>query len=426
MDFPVTYLLPLKPPPKVGNIVPIMRILHTSDWHIGRTLHGVDLTSAHVAYFEHLVETVREEKVAAVLVAGDVYDRALPSVDSVNLLEDVLMRLTELTRVVITPGNHDSATRLGFGSALFREGLSIRSKLVDAASPVFVPDATGDGSLWVYAVPYLDPDTTRFELGDCDEDGVRQPLARSHEAVMTRVMQRVSIDLVQRRAASIQRAPAVLMSHGFVMGGLVCDSERDIRVGGVDSVPTALFAGGDETLDYVALGHLHGPQRVGPEAGPGPLLRYSGSPVAFSFSEMHHHKSSTLVEFGDDGTVRSIELVEAPVTRRLSEVRGDLSDVLGSQFLLQRDDWVRVTVTGDGRPEDLVTTVKRAFPNALEVHFEPNGGIQPLSGPSRTARDPLVVIDEFVEHVSNQPTDEREQLVLQRTYEAVLAGERSQ
>jgi DNA repair protein SbcD/Mre11 len=402
-----------------------MRILHTSDWHIGRTLHGEDLTSAHVAYFEHLVETVREEKVAALLVAGDVYDRALPSVESVNLLEDVLMRLTEVTRVVITPGNHDSATRLGFGSALFREGLSIRSKLVDVASPVFVPDATGDGSLWVYAVPYLDPDTTRFELGECDEDGVRQPLPRSHEAVMTRVMQRVRSDLVQRRGASTQRVPAVLMSHGFVMGGLGCDSERDIRVGGVDSVPHALFGGGDETLDYVALGHLHGPQRVGPEAGPGPLLRYSGSPVTFSFSEMHHHKSSTLVEFDAEGRLRSIDLVPAPVTRRLSEVAGTLTEVTGPRFLPQHDDWVRVTVTEDRRPDDLVSAIKRVFPHALEVHFEPNGGIRPLPGPASKASDPLVVIDEFVEHVSNQPPDEREHLVLQSAYEAVLAGERS-
>ena len=94
-----------------------MRILHTSDWHLGRTLHGVDLAAAHAAYFDHLVSTVRDERVSAVLVAGDIYDRALPSVESVALLEDVLLRLTAITRVVITPGNHDSATRLGFGSA---------------------------------------------------------------------------------------------------------------------------------------------------------------------------------------------------------------------------------------------------------------------------------------------------------------------
>lgn len=402
-----------------------MRILHTSDWHIGRTLLGADLASAHAAYFDHLVETVRREDVAAVLVAGDVYDRALPSVEAVELLEDVLVRLSALTRVVITPGNHDSATRLGFGSGLFRDRLSIRSKPVDAACPFVVPDLAGSGSVLVYAVPYLDPDTTRYALGETDEDGVRRPLARSHEAVTTEVMRRVRRDLNERRSGSNARIPAVVMAHAFVIGGQASESERDIRVGGVDSVPHAVFGGEGETVDYVALGHLHGPQRVGPEVGPGPVLRYSGSPVAFSFSEMHHRKSSTMIEFGSSGVVTSIQVVEAPVTRHLSEVRGDLPAVLGPRFQSQRDDWVRVVVTGNHRPTDLVTAVKRAFPNALEVHFELDGGVPRLHGPRPDAEDPLEVIGEFVEQVSNQQADERERLVLQQVYEAVLAGERS-
>lgn len=402
-----------------------MRILHTSDWHIGRTLHGVDLTCAHETFFDHLVETVREQRVDAVLVAGDVYDRALPSVESVNLFEDVLLRLTALTRVMITPGNHDSATRLGFGAALFREGLSIRSKAAGAAYPIVIPNASGEDSLWIYAVPYLDPDTARYELAEPDEDGRRSPLPRSHEAVMTRVMNQVSRDLARRRAASAQRVPAVLMSHGFVVGGQSCESERDIRVGGVDSVPHGLFGGGEETLDYVALGHLHGPQRVGPGDGPEPVLRYSGSPIAFSFSEMHHLKSCALVEFSAEGELVSVDLVETPVIRKLSEVRGSLPDVLGTRFKAQHNDWVRVTVVGDERPADLYTTVKRAFPHALDVHFETTGGVRPLPGITRRVVDPLKVIDEFVEYVRNRPPDEREHLVLQHAYEAVLAGERS-
>lgn len=402
-----------------------MRILHTSDWHIGRTLHGVDLSSSHEAFFDHLVDTVRDERLDAVLVAGDVYDRALPSVDSVNLFEDALLRLTALTRVVITPGNHDSATRLGFGAALFREGLSIRSRLADVASPVVIPEGSGHDALWVYAVPYLDPDTTRYALAEPDEDGHRLPVARSHEAVMTRVMQQVGSDLTRRRAASTRRVPAVLMSHGFVVGGQACDSERDIRVGGVDSIPHGLFCGGKDPLDYVALGHLHGPQRVGRAEGPGPLLRYSGSPLPFSFSEMHHRKSCALVEFGGDGAVASVDLVDAPVARRLADVRGSLSEVLGPRFEAQRDDWVRVTVAAERRPDDLVATVKGAFPHALEVHFEPTGGVRPPAGVTHPAGDPLAVIEEFVEYVSNQPPDEREHLVLQRAYESVLAGERS-
>ena len=228
----------------------------------------------------------------------------------------------------------------------------------------------------------------------------------------------VRADLIERRASG--RVPAVLMAHAFVGGGSASDSERDIRVGGVDAVPVGLF---DESgLDYVALGHLHGPQRVGAAEGPGPRLRYAGSPVAMSFSERHQTKSSVLVEFGP-GEVRH-ELVEAPVMRRLSEVAGTLEEVLGRRHEGARDDWVRVVVTGKARPNDLVSTVKRAFPHALEVHFVPEGAQRPeLPGLAREASDPLGVLEEFVTVVRRQAPDARERLVLREAYEAVRAVE---
>lgn len=387
-----------------------MRILHTADWHLGRTLHGVDLGPAHEAYLDHLVEVVRSERVDAVVVAGDVYDRAFPPLASVALLQSALVRLCELTHVVITPGNHDSATRLGFGSELFRERLSIRARALDAATPLVIPDARGAAGLLVYGVPYLDPDAARATLASWSEE----PLHRSHEAALTTVVRRVRDELARRRAQA--RVPAVLVAHAFVQGGLLCDSERDIRVGGVDAVPAAVFDGSG--LDYVALGHLHGPQRVGPEEGPGPRLRYAGAPVALSFSERAQTKSSVLVEL-DAGGVRSHELVGAPVVRRLSEVRGTLDEVLGRGHDARRDDWVRVVVTGRSRPHDLVSAVRKAFPHALEVHFEPDGADRPsLPGLAHAAADPLRVLTEFVTVVRRQAPDAAEQLVLREAYEA--------
>lgn len=393
-----------------------MRILHTADWHLGRTLHGVDLGGAHAAFLDHLVDTARSEQVDAVVVAGDVYDRAFPPLESVALLEDALVRLCEVTRVVITPGNHDSAIRLGFGSDLFRERLSVRARPLDAAMPLVIPDADGADGLLVYAVPYLDPDGARATLAPWSAE----PLHRSHEAVMTTVVRRVAGDLAGRRAGGV-RVPAVLVAHAFVAGGLACDSERDIRVGGVDAVPAAVFDGSG--LDYVALGHLHGAQRVGAAEGPGPRLRYAGSPVAMSFSERPHTKSTVLVEV-DAGGVRSHELVEAPVPRKLSEVRGSLDDVLGRRHDDKRDHWVRVVVTGRSRPHDLVSTVKKAFPHALEVHFLPEGADRPLlPGLAREASDPLGVLEEFVAVVRRQAPDTRERLVLREAYEAVRRAE---
>lgn len=392
-----------------------MRILHTADWHLGRTLHGVDLGPAHAAFLDQLVEVVRSEGVGAVVVAGDVYDRAFPPLESVSLLQDALVRLCELTHVVITPGNHDSAIRLGFGSDLFRERLSVRARPLESATPLTIPDAAGAAGLLVYAVPYLDPDAARVTLAPWSD----APLHRSHEAALTSVVRRVGADLADRRGAA--RTPAVLVAHAFVQGGLTCDSERDIRVGGVDAVPAAVFDGSG--LDYVALGHLHGPQRVGAADAPGPRLRYAGSPVALSFSERGQTKSSVLLDV-DAAGVREHTLIEAPVPRRLSEVRGTLEEVLGRRFADRRDDWVRVLVTGRVRPHDLVSTVKKAFPHALEVHFVPEGADRPLlPGLAREASDPLRVLEEFVTTVRRQAPDARERLVLREAYEAVRRAE---
>ncbi|WP_413450968.1 exonuclease SbcCD subunit D [Georgenia phoenicis] len=403
-----------------------MRILHTSDWHLGRTLHGVDLVEHQAAFLDHLVEVVRQERVDAVLVAGDVYDRAIPPVAVVDLLTDALLRLTELTRVVLTPGNHDSATRLGFAAPLFRERLAVRARVEDLARPVELPSADGASSALVYALPYLDPDTTRHRLAEEDDDGATAVPARSHEAVAAAAMRRVRADLASRRVSG-PRVPAVLMAHAFVVGGRASESERDIRVGGVDAVPLEVLTGGDLAPDYVALGHLHGPQRVGPEstAGRGPVARYSGSPLAYSFSEMHHTKSSVLVELGSEGVAHT-ELLPAPCPRRLSEVSGSLEELLSPAFDAQAQDWVRVAVTDTARPRELYARVRERFPHALVVQHRP--AVPLIGGPARavtTSRDPLEVAAEFVHEVTGTAPTEAETAVLRAAYEAALAAERS-
>lgn len=399
-----------------------MRILHTSDWHLGRTLHGVDLTGAHARFLDALVEMARTHAVDAVLVAGDVYDRAFPNLEAVALLEDALVRLCEVTRVIVTPGNHDSAQRLGFGADLFRDRLLVRSRPLDAASPIVVPDTDGHDGLLVYAVPYLDPDAARGILAPWGPEAVEgatpPPLARSHEAVLTAVAGRAASDLAKRRVSA--RTPAVLMAHAFVHGGKATDSERDIRVGGVDSVPRAVFEA--MGVDYLALGHLHGPQRIGAAEGPGLWARYSGSPLALSFSEKDQTKSVALVELDATG-VRSVELLPTPQERPLSEVRGSLKEVLGRRYADARQHWVRVIVDEDARPADLVTTVKKAFPHALEVHFQSHGGDLPLPGLTRDLADPLGVLDEFVTAVGGAPASDAEKRVLREAYEVARRAE---
>lgn len=384
-----------------------MRLLHTSDWHLGRSLHGVDLLDHQAAFLDHLVDLVRAEQVDAVVVAGDVYDRAVPPVEAVGLLSDTLARLAEHTTVVLTSGNHDSATRLGFGSALMRERVRVRTRVARLAEPVELPDG-----VLVYGLPYLDPDFARTELADGGE-----PLARSHRAVLGAALDLVRADLA-RRAAAGQRPRPVVAAHAFVVGGQGCESERDIRVGGVDQVPATVFAG----VDYVALGHLHSPQGL---AGPaGTTLRYSGSPLAYSFGEAGRAKSSVLVELGADGVATT--LVPAPVPRRLSELTGGLAEVLGQVGEPFVADWVKVTVTDPVRPADLYRRVRERFAHALVVQHEPAGA--PARSRARavtSAADPLTVAADFVAHVTGAGPTAAERAVLARAYDDVLAGGRS-
>lgn len=373
-----------------------MRLLHTSDWHLGRTLHGVDLLDHQAAYLAHLVDVVRSEQVDAVVVAGDVYDRAIPPVEAVTLLSDTLAQLAEHTTVVVTSGNHDSATRLGFGAGVFKESVRLRTRVAGLASPVVLSD-----EVLVYGIPYLDPDFARVELADAPD----APLVRSHEAVTTAAMRRIRADAESRGQARV-----VVAAHAFVMGGEPTESERDIRVGGVDHVPAGVFAG----ASYVALGHLHGPQGLdGPD---GTVLRYSGSPLAYSFSEQHHAKSTVLVDLS--GPVVRTELIAAPVPRRLADVSGPLDELLADERHV--DDWVRVTVTDVHRPQDLFRRVRARFPHALVVQHVPVAlPGRPRPSVVTAAHDPLDVAADFLTHVTGHGPTPAEVAVLRRAYEDV-------
>ena len=405
-----------------GGYLRGMRLLHTSDWHLGRTLHGVDLLEHQAAFLDHLVELTRSEGVDAVLVAGDVYDRAVPPVEAVTLLSETLARLSEHAVVVVTSGNHDSAIRLGFGAGLMRAGVHLRTRVAGVASPVtLVPRVgTGDAPVLVYGLPYLDPDVVRRALAPVPAE----PLARSHEAVTGAALDRVRADLAGRTAAAAAAgtlAPrAVVIAHAFVLGGEASESERDIRVGGVDHVPAGLFAG----FDYVALGHLHGPQRI---AGPvGAVLRYSGSPLAYSFSELHQVKSSVLIDVGPDGVVGAPRLVPAPVPRRIAEVTGTLEELLGAAGEPYVADWLRVIVTDVARPPELYARLKVRFPHALVVqHRPPTAAGEREHVAVTSARDPLEVAAEFVQHITAAGPTVAEADALRAALEHVLALDRS-
>ena len=415
-----------------------MRFLHTSDWHLGRSLHRADLREAQAAFLDHLVETARSCRVDAVLVAGDVYDRAIPPVDSVALYEDALARLRAAgARVILISGNHDSARRLGVNSTLIdASGVHLRTRPAALADPVLLPHE--DGQIAVYGVPYLEPalgvpEATGIETpttnvaaaaGTAQEADGTADRVRGHEAVLGEALRRIRADAVTRGMAR-----TIVMAHAWVAGGASdadrqrdaerskSDSERDISVGGIGYVPASLFDG----FSYVALGHLHGRQTLTE------TMRYSGSPLPYSFSEKDHKKGTWLVEVGVDGKA-SAEWVPAPVYRRLATLTGRIDDLLTSREHDGRSgDFLAVTLTDTARPEGAMDRLRARFPHILTLEFKPEGvtADRRSYGQKVRGRDDLVVAAEFVRHVRNTDASEPERALLADAFAAARnAGDR--
>ncbi|WP_393085878.1 exonuclease SbcCD subunit D [Streptomyces sp. LN704] len=380
-----------------------MRLLHTSDWHLGRAFHRVTMLGAQAEFIGHLVTTVRERGVDAVLVSGDVYDRAVPPLAAVELFDDALHRLADLgVPTVMISGNHDSARRLGVGAGLIgRAGIHLRTEPSASGTPVVLADAHGDVAL--YGLPYLEPALVKDEFA-VDRAG--------HESVLAAAMDRVRADLAARPPGT----RSVVLAHAFVTGGAASDSERDITVGGVAAVPAGVFDG----VDYVALGHLHGSQTLTER------ICYSGSPLPYSFSEADHRKSMWLVDLGPDGSLDA-ERVDCPVPRALARVRGRLEDLLADPELTRHEEaWVEATLTDPVRPAEPMARLTERFPHTLSLVFDPE----------RTPEDPDVsyarrlagrseqqIAEDFVAHVRGTGPDAREQTVLREAFDAVHADE---
>ena len=358
---------------------------------------------AQAVFIDRLVEIVRSERVDCVVVSGDVYDRALPPVDAVALFDQALARLSELTRVVLIAGNHDSMHRLGFGSALMdRAGVHLRTDPRTVGTPILI-----DG-VACYGIPYLEPELVRAPW-ELDE--------RSHTAALTEAMQRIRADLAARPGTR-----SVVLSHAFVLGGAdwepeTSDSERDISVGGASHVPASVFEG----VDYVALGHLHGRQTITDR------VRYSGSPLAYSFSEEHQVKGCWLVDLDQDGTVTA-EFIPAPVPRRLARLRGRLEDLLTDPAYDRHEDhWLQITLTDATRPAGAMDRLRRRFAHTLLLGFETEGPQDAGDGLSRRRHTPerteLELAGAFVTEVTGNSVTPSDLALLDQAFQACRVRE---
>ncbi|WP_104136171.1 exonuclease SbcCD subunit D [Arthrobacter sp. ZGTC131] len=386
-----------------------MRLLHTSDWHLGRSFHGVGMLDAQRSFVDQLVARVQELSVDVVLIAGDVYDRALPGVDVVRLLDDALVRLTGVgARVVLTSGNHDSAIRLGFASRLLeRGGVHLRTRLQELDVPLVLPLESGPGrdqgpAVAIYGIPWLEPRLVAEQLG------VATP---SHFEVTRAATERIRADLAARNES--RTVHSVVLAHTFASGGISSDSERDLSIGGVGAVPLDLFAG----FSYTALGHLHGRQALAPD------VRYSGSPLAYSFSEAKHQKGAWLVDV-DEAGVSSVQEVLWEAPRKLAVLRGTITELLESaDHAWAEGAYCQVTITDAQRPAQAMERLRARFPDTLVLGFDPEGASASAktsySSRLAAATDDLSVCCGFLEHVRGREPDEAERAALTEALETV-------
>jgi len=321
-----------------------MRLIHTADWHLGRIFHGVHLTEDQAYALDQLIDLVRKTKVEAVLVSGDIYDRAVPPPEAVALLDDIVSRLILECKVsvVIIAGNHDSPDRLGFASRLLAsQGLHVVGSL--PSKPVSITLRDRHGPVCIYALPYAEPPVVRERLGLDD--------ISDHDSAM-----RSLVDQVRKTHPDGTRS--ILMAHAFIGGGEESESERPLTVGGAGAINISSFQG----FHYVALGHLHRPQKAGDGR-----IHYSGSLLKYSFSESSHAKSVNLVDMDEKGNCK-IERIPLTTQRDVRCVEGYMDDILKGPIKGEnKEDYLMVTLHNKGAILDAMGKLRNVYPNVLHI-----------------------------------------------------------
>ena len=377
-----------------------MKLIHLSDLHIGKRVNEFSMLEDQKHILDNILDIIGNEAPDGIIIAGDVYDKSVPSAEAVQLLDSFLCRIAERKiPAYIISGNHDSAERLSFGGRLMdASGIHISPVYNGSVTPLQLSDEYGTVS--IYLLPFLKPVNVRRFFSDAEIE--------SYTDAVRVAVENMNIDKSGRN---------IIVTHQFVTGALRSDSE-DISVGGSDNVDASVFDG----FDYVALGHIHAPQKIGREA-----VRYCGTPLKYSFSEAKHEKSVTVIELREKGKLE-IRTVPLEPLRDMREIRGRYEDiVLRDSYLgTNTDDYVRVTLTDEKDIPDAMNRLRVIYPNIMKLDYDNtrtrSNRITGTSGDVER-RSPLELFSEFYEKQNNQPMTEEETAFVSRLIEKIWEGE---
>lgn len=378
-----------------------MKFIHTADWHLGKLVHGIYMTEDQREVLNQFVQLVEKEKPDAVVIAGDLYDRSVPPIDAVNLLDEILFKINvELkTPVIAIAGNHDSAERLSFGSSWYRNShFYLTGKLQNQFQPVHLNGVN------FYLVPYAEPGIVRSLL---DDDSIH-----SHQDAMKAVIGKIEEQLNLDK-------PNVFVGHAFVLGGSTSDSERTLSVGGSGCVGQELFS----PFSYTALGHLHSPDAIKHDK-----IFYSGSLLKYSFSEAKQRKSVSVVEMNDNGTF-NVRYETLTPKQDMREIEGHLEELLDPSFYEKEklDDYLKITLHDEGALIDPINKLRQIYPNVL--HLERKIALtdrkkkQNLTVFKEDKKSEIELFEQFYQEMTTAPFSEDKKGVMAHVIEKVLVGE---
>ena len=378
-----------------------MKFIHLSDLHLGKRVCEFSMLEDQQYILTEILQLIDQEHPDGVLIAGDVYDKSVPSAEAVALLDDFLVRLSKRNlQIFVISGNHDSPERMAFGGRLMEQsGVHIAPVYSGKVEPLTLTDKFGPVN--IYLLPFLKPaHVRRFFPG--------QETVTYTDALSTAI-EAMKVDPAQRN---------VLVTHQFVTGAIRCDSE-DISVGGSDNVDVSVF----DVFDYVALGHLHGPQKIGRET-----VRYCGTPLKYSFSEVKQHKSVTVVELEEKGTVilRTLPLVPQ---RDMVELRGTYEELTFRGFYegtSYPNDYVHIILTDEDDIPDAANKLRIFYPYFMKLDYDnkrTRTGVVLDAAEDPQRRSPLELLEEFYEKQNGQPMGEAQRALAQDLMEKIWEGE---
>ncbi len=377
-----------------------MKLIHLSDLHLGKRLLEFSLLEDQRYILKEILDIVDEERPDAVILAGDIYDKSVPSAEAVSLFDDFLFRLAQRKlQVFLISGNHDSPERVAFGARLFnRSGIHISPVYHGAFRPVTMRDENGEVNF--YLLPFIKPMHVRAAFPDAEIASYTDALRTATEGM--------NIDPTQRN---------VLIAHQFVTGAERSESE-ELPVGGLDNVDAEVFA----CFDYVALGHLHGPQNVGTEK-----IRYCGTPLKYSFSEKNHVKSVTVAELGEKGslTVRTVPLTPL---RDMREIRGSYREVtsLANYSGTNREDYLQITLTDEEDIPEVMNRLRVIYPNLMAVRYDnrrTRSQAAPGSAQDPERKSPPDIFGELYEKQNGAPLSEVQREFCEELMESIWEEE---